>query len=273
MSNPIIEAIPLRIQLAPVSNPPVAPIDRNTGEQPRIFQGQTAAFQIGIFNSSNVAIDLSNLAYLQVVLKASQNAPVALVSKQIDAADITDTITIADWIAGIAEQATALFTAADTDQGLQGETELEFWLQITGFTDDGAPLIYGAGAITIVASSASLPIPQPGVTSRHAQSTVADDVTVTPTSPIHTEIVTVTGVARDSKILLGIQNILDGNRVVLIVELPATLGINFTVYSNIGTNPVIFEFTTGNVLKGRVEFYYNADDATWVLDLVNFPPS
>lgn len=271
MSNPVLDAIPLRIQLAPVSNPPVAPIDRNTGEQPRIFQGQTAALEIGIFNSSNVAIDLSNLAYLQVVILAAQNAPTALVVKQIDAADIVDTITIADWIAGVAQQATALLTAADTDLGLQGETELDFWLQITGFTQSDAPLIYGAGAMTIVASTGGLPFPQPRVTSRHAQSTAANDVTVTPTSPIHTEIISVSGVAREANVLISIVGAQDGAKLDIVFKLPATLNILLDLKNVIGTNPTLIQVATGDVLRLLVRLYYDADLATWVVEQLVSP--
>ena len=56
--------VPLRLEASIVSNPPV---DSNTGLAPKAYRGQTVAVQVGIFDPSNVAVDLTNLASLTLV--------------------------------------------------------------------------------------------------------------------------------------------------------------------------------------------------------------
>jgi hypothetical protein len=203
----IYEQVPVRLQLLLTSNPPVAPTDANTSLQPRFWRGQAVGFQAGFFDANGNPIDLSNLAYLQFILQKSQDSIVALVTKQVDAADITDTITLGAWRAGTAQNATGAFTAAETDQGLEGNESADFWLIIKGVTDTGAPIVYGAGPVTIFNAGSALPTPARGVTSRHAQTAEDGDVTVTPTSQFHTEILTVEGDARDFNVLLGIAGV------------------------------------------------------------------
>ncbi len=271
MSNPIIAAIPLRIQLAPISNPPVAPVDTNTGEQPRIFKGQTAALQLACFTAQNVCVDWSNLAYIVVAIQEAQDSALALAVKRIDAADITDTITIADWLAGAAQQAQAIFDGGDTDLPLAGDTERDLWLSIVGYTGDGAPLIYGAGPITVELAAAALPFPNPRLTSFNRQETDAGNFTVQPGAPVHTEIVTVGGVARTSSGILSVQGALDGAHVWLKILLPATPAIILEIRSGIVTNPPLIEVETGDVLNMLLHFVYDADNAAWTLLEVQSP--
>ena len=273
MSNPIFQQIPVRLQLGIVSSPPTAPIDRNTGETPALWRAQTAALQIGIFDTNNVAVDLSNLGYLQVILQQAQDSLAPLWVKQIDAADIVDTITIADWIAGTAQQVNLALTAADTDQGLGGTNSAAFWLIVVGFTSGGAPIIYGAGALTIYAPGATLPSSiAPGI-GRNRQSTTVNDVTVTPTAQIFTQIVDIAGAARTFNVLLGIAGIKDGSKLDLILNLPSTANIVVNVKSGPSTNPTISTVQTGSVLQALLSYYYDADAVAWVPESYLLPPT
>lgn len=268
----IYQQIPLRLQLSIVSSPPVQPIDANTGATPKIWRANTIAVALGLFDASNLGIDLSNITYLQVSLWASQSAIAPLVTKQIDAANITSPITIGAWNAGTAQNAIAVFTTADTDQGLAGGTEDDFWLTVTGYTNASAPLIYGAGTFTIVNAASQFPTPVQGITALHKQATATGNVTVTPTAPINTEVVTVSGIARTSSILLAISGVQAGAKMNLTLILPATPGIVLNIRSGIVTNPIISTVTTGTVLQALLTYYYDADLATWVPEFYALPP-
>lgn len=266
MSNPIFEQVPLRIQLKLISNPPVTPIDINTGEGPRLWRRQSARIDVAIFDSVNVAIDLQNLAYFTITLQREQESPVAIWVKQINQADIEDTVTIADWLNGIAQQVSQVLTPADTDQGLDGETEADYWIIFQGFTEDNAPLIYGAGPITLFDPGQSLPAPSHGYVSRHAQANDAGNSTVTPTSQVHTEVFTVGGVARESDILLGINGVEDGAKLDVIFNLPATADILLNLKTSITGNPTLIQVATGDVLRLIIRLFYDANAAAWVVE-------
>lgn len=275
MSSPnvVYEQIPLRLRLSIVSNPPAIPVDQNTGLAPRVWRRQNAAIQLAIFDALNVSIDLSNLAYLQVILQKAHDSIAPIWVKQVDAADITDVVTIAAWLAGTAQQASVSLTPSDTDQGLEGNNEADFWLIVQGFTEDGAPLVYGAGALTIYDAGSVIPAQTPKFVAEHKQAADAGDVAVAPLAQIHTETVTIGGAARDSKVVLGIVGAVDGARLFLVLVLPGTLGINLSVRSGIGTNPEISAISTGSVLLARLEYHYDADVAAWIPDLYLLPPT
>lgn len=268
----IYQQIPLRLQLSIVSSPPVQPIDANTGATPKIWRANTIAIALGLFDASNVGIDLSNLSYLQVSLWKSQSALLPLVTKQIDAGNITSPITIGAWNAGTAQNALAVFSAADTDQGLNGATQADLWMTVTGFTTGNAPLIYGAGTFTIVNAGSQLPVPVQGITALHKQTTITGDATVTPTAPVHTEVVTVSGIARTSSIIIAISGVQDGAKLDLTLLLPATAGIVLNIRSGLVSNPIISTVTTGTVLQALLSYYYDANLSAWVPEFYALPP-
>lgn len=275
MSSPnvVYQQIPVRLQLSILSNPPVAPIDRNTGQTPKLWRAQTAALQLGIFDAQNVSVDLSNLAYLQVILQRAQNSIAPIWVKQVNAEDLTDTIAISDWIAGTAQQADILLSAADTDQGLLGQPEAGFWLIVAGFTNTSAPLIYGAGALTIYDAGTTLPAPATHYVGRNRQSTVFGDVSATPDAQVFTQIVDVTGAARTFNVLLGVNGVQDGAKLTLVLNLPETAGIVATVRSGPNTNPVISTVSTGSVLQALLHYYFDADAVSWVPEFYLLPPT
>lgn len=270
---PIYQQIPLRLQVSTVSNPPVAPVDTNTGLTPQVWRGQTAAFAVGVFDADGNAVDLTNLAYMQMILQAEQGSTVPLAVVQVDAADITDDLTVGPWLAGTAQNAIFEFTAADLDQGLGAATSKDFWIILVGYTGAGAPLIYGAGALSIYNAGSSLPARVPTLTSLHKQTTAAGNVTVTPTSQLHTEIVTVDGDARTSGIILGISGAQAGAQLFLILNLPSTADIVMEVHSNLISNPVISTMQTGSVLQSRLEYYFDDDLVAWVPQVYLNPPT
>lgn len=218
----IYEQIPIRCALAIVSNPPVAPIDDNTGQKPRFFRASGVAIYLAIFDPDLVSVDLTNLAYLQLILQSAPDSIVPLVTKTVVAADITKTISRAAWLAGTGQQAVFVLDPAETDQGLDAETEKDFWMLIRGVTEDGVPLDYGAGYVTIAQPSAAVPLPPFGYVSENEQSLDAGDITVQPTSLDHTEWVAVGGVARLSNIILSTVGMARGALLRLRLDLTAT---------------------------------------------------
>jgi hypothetical protein len=269
----VFEQVPVRLQLSIISNPPVEPVDRNTGTTPRVWRRQTAALQIGIFDALNVSVDLTNLAYLRVIMQASQDALTPIWVKQVNAADITKTIPIGDWIAGTAQQASVVLTSSDTDQGLGGNNSADFWIIVEGYTTNGAPLIYGAGVLTIFDPGTSFPAIAPKYVARHRQAAAVDDVTVLPEAQVHTEIIDVGGAARTFNVILDVNGIIDGQLLALVVNLPATANIILNVKSGVVTNPVISTIETGSVLQALLEYYFDADAVAWVPKFYALPPT
>jgi len=271
----VLQQIPIRLEIDLVSTPPVAPIDRNTGNAPRFWRGQTVAIEVGIFDASGNPVDLSNLASLQAVLQPSQNSPYAVVSKTLLAVSnpdpITTLISILGWRNGTQQNATFVFAAADTDQGLGGLDSAAYWLIVQGTLVSGAPVIFSAGVVYIDNAGSSLPVPNSGLTSRHAQTTNAGDFAITPTSQLHKEIVTVTGAARTSNAILGINNVQDGAELTVVLVLTATPGITIEFRSGLVSNPILVYQPTGTVLQCRIKFYFDADLASWVNEVNNIP--
>lgn len=267
----VVEQIPIRLQVSTASAPAIAPVDYNTGLPPAVWRAQTAAIAVGIFDAAGDPVSISNLAYLQIILQEAPDSTQALVVKQIDAgADLTE-LTIGGWRAGTGQNAIFVFSAADLDQNLLALGQRDFWLIVRGFTEDDAPLLYGAGALTIYLASNSLPVTLPKYVSRNKQTTDAGDITVTPNSQVHTEIIEIGGVAREVSAILGINGLQDGARLYLDFTEPATPDIILNLKSGVGTNPTLYTVTTGSVLNGQIALYFDADESTWVVERVTFP--
>lgn len=270
----IYEQVPIRLQIGVTSNPPVEPLDANTGNAPRFWRGQAISVQGGIFDANGNPVDLSNVAYVEVILQKAVDSIVQLARVQVDAEDITATITLGAWRAGTAQNFAAAFSAAQTDQGLEGGNSAAFWLIVRGVTDQDAPIVYSAGPVSIYNPGSTLPSPATAkVVSRNAQTTTVDDVTVTPASQIHTEVVTVEGDARDFDVLLGISGIEDGAQLALILILPETADIVASVKNALTSNPTISTVSTGSVLKALLEYYFDADLSAWVPKFYALPPT
>ncbi len=269
----ILEQIPVRLQCVAISNPPAEPVDNNTGIAPAFWRGSGLSVAIGIFDTDNVGIDLSNLTYLQVLIQQDATSLVQLAMVQIDAADITPVIDIGDWRNGSAQNALAVFTAADLDMGLDATDQKEFWMVLRGMTANGAPIVYAAGAINGY-NPGIPPTPAASIVSRHAQTApLAGDMTVTPSSQLHKEVITVGGTARTFNVLLGNNGIVDGAELTLLVTLPATADIILNVKNGLSSNPTISTISTGVVLGALLKYYYDADAAAWVPMFYLLPPT
>ena len=259
--------IPIRLQLSTVSG--AAPIDANTNLPPGAWRGQAVAVQVAIFDSGNVAVDLSGLVSLTVALQASQDALTPLAAVTVPAADFSSDLTIADWRAGTDQQAEADFTAGQMDQSLDGQESSDLWIVVTGLTAAGQTIIYGAGAFTLVLASESIPFPPPsGLVSYHAQSNAAGNSTVTPASQLHTEAIAVSGTARTSLIILGTANMAAGARVSLrLTGLNAAVAIVLQIVSGISTGPLVTTITTnGTMVRAAVDCIF--DGTQWNFALV-----
>lgn len=270
---PIYEQIPIRLEIDLVSTPPVPPIDANTGQKPVFWRGNSIALQVGLFDAQGNPVDMSNIETVQVILQQAQSSAYPLVVKTLTsgADQIAQLITIQGWRNDTMQNFIAEFTSADTDQSLAGGSFLDYWLIVQGTTSDGNVLIWSAGAVTIYNAGSSLPIPNSGLTSRHAQTVGNGDFTITPTSQLHKEIVTVVGTADTFNGILGINGVQDGAELTIMWGLPATENIVVNIRSGVLGNPVLCEVDTGNVLTGRTKFYYNAQTAAWVGMAYNFP--
>ncbi len=227
---PIYEQVPIRLEADLVSAPPVAPIDANTGKEIALWAGQSAKIQVGIFDAANVAVDLSNLTYLQLVLQAAQDSLVPIFEQTVEAGDIIPTITRGGWTDGLQQQAEFDLSNAMTDVGLSGMQSAPFWIALIGKTADGAVIVYAAGYITIYNPGYTLPAPNRGIVSRHDQASAGGNVTVNPLSQVHTEKITVSGSAGTRKIVVNAAGLIAGAQAFLRFVLPATAGIVLQIY-------------------------------------------
>ena len=257
--------IPIRLQCSTVSA--TAPIDADTGSAPIAWRGQALAVQVGIFDNNGVAIDVSGLASLSVALQATADAltPLAVVATT----NFTAGLTKSDWLAGLAQQCECDFTAAQTDQSLGGAAYANLWVVVTGITSAGATIIYGAGTFVLMLASNSVPFPAPaGLVSYHAQGNATGNSTVTPTSQLHTEALTISGAARTSNIVLGVTNISAGARLALrLTGLNSASAIVLNFLSGSLAGPSVTTLTTNGVMV-RAWIDATFDGSQWNFALV-----
>ena len=249
MSNPtpnvVYEQVVIRAQLSAVSNPPNAPIDINTELPPNFWRSAGVQIDVGIFDGSNVGLDLSNLSYLELTLQPSPTSLVPWTTKTVLSGAFTSPIAYDDWLEGVAQNASFVLTPADTDLGLLAGESRQFWMAITGYTISGNFIVYGGGYITITNPGNTLPPPFPGLVSFHNQASTTGNLTITPTGLIHTEEVTFTGSAGTRNVVLQAAGYPKGSIVRLLALLPnLTPGIIINVYSNTLTGSPILSYTS-----------------------------
>lgn len=253
------DRVPIRCQLDIISNPPVQPIDANTGEEIRFFRAQDMSVQVGIFQPDLESVDLANVVTLELALQTSQNALYAALKSRVGAIDIIPTIARGAWIEGTAQQASFLLTAAELDLALGAEESLPYWMVVRGLTVTGQTIIYGAGWVRLYNSGQSNPIPMAGVVSKHTQTNNDGDSDVEPTAVIHTEVITFGGVARTSKVIIDSQPFygIPGAQVILIVVFddPAIDAIVVQVYNqNDDGDPVLVVRSDGFQPNAKLTF-------------------
>lgn len=260
-----VAQIPIRCRLSIVSNPPVYPIDDNTGEAPRFWRAQDVAIQVGIFDANNDAVDLANLSALILTLRDTPNSPAVYVNKTVYAAGIVPIISYSGWSSGIAQQATFYLTAADTDLPLDGDPSAQVWMDIRGVTKNNHQLVYGAGYVTVYTSgNPPSPLPAVQIVSEWARSNTAGNATISPINQIHTEFIEILGAARTSVFAVDNYASIPGARASVIFSLPATAGINIELRNDDYTGTLLASFATDGVQPSAIaQLYY--DGAAWQL--------
>ena len=242
----IYEQAVIRAQLSILSNPPVSPLDINTQLAPRFWRASGIEIDVGIFDGSNVGLDLSNLASMTLTLQPSPTSLVPWVVKTVLSGGISSPIDYGAWIDGTEQNASFILTPADTDVGLLARGNRQFWMQIQGFTEDGNYITYGAGYITIY-NPGNLP---PGIYSNdvsyHRQVVSAPgNFNITPTSVGHTEKVTFPATSGTYNCVLQSSGYPIGSGVDVIAKFPTpTAGLVINFYSGSLTGSPIYTFTT-----------------------------
>lgn len=279
MSYVIYEQGVIRAQLSIVSNPPVAPIDINTDLAPQFWKAAGIQIDAGIFDNSDVGLDLSNLDYMELSLQPSPTSLVPWVTKTVLAEDIESPIDFGSWLNGSAQNASFILTPADTDLGLLAGTSRQFWMTITGFTADGNFIVYGAGYITIFNPGNTLPPgASSGIVSWHAQSSTVGNFNIVPTSIFHTEEVTFRGSADTRNVVLQAPGYPQGSIVRISALFPdLTAGIIINIYSGSLTGDPILTYTTDayqpNALFELVVDNASAYDVTQAISPAFTPPT
>jgi hypothetical protein len=267
----VLQQSTIRLQVSTASNPPVYPIDFNTGLSPEAWRATTLAIALGVFDPDGDPVDLSEIDYIQLSVMDSASADQVLFTIQVDAEDIEE-LTVGAWRAGTGQNALFAITAAQMDVSLLALDSRAIWLRVVAVRD-GAPIVLGAGPFTVFNPGSALPMPAPAITSLNEQTTEDGNVTVTPGSQLHTEVITVEGDARTASVILGINGVQDGAKLFLTLVLPDTPDITLNVRNVLIGNPVISTFTTGSVLKAYAQYYFKADDSAWVPELYVLPPT
>lgn len=263
---PIYQQVPLRLLLKLVSNPPITPLDQNTGYAPRLWRAQSASVAVGVFDAYDAPVDLSNLTRLDLILQRSETDLVPLVVKTVQNTDESwrSLITSLGWVTGVEQNAVFSLDAADTDQSLAGQQSAEFWVIVRGTTEAGAPITYAAGPLEIYNASSALPIGPTNYVSHHAQTNSELDATITPTSQQHIEELTVeSDAARTVNVILGINGVVAGATITVLALMPvatADVIVNFKS-TNVG-QPTLFTLNSNaGVLRNLLRFVYH--DGEW----------
>lgn len=162
----------LSLELTTRSNPPVYPVDSDTGQAPAFWRGEDVDFRIGIFDRNGFPVDLSNLDFLEVdifplpipnrqpdtnfeyalysFLPFPSVPPQPLLTVTIPAVDITALIDRRGWEDGVEENAVGSIGWIDTQSlNLGGAGSKQFGLVVHGLTSTGKKITYGGGPIRV----------------------------------------------------------------------------------------------------------------------------
>lgn len=224
------DQIPIRLQADLISNPPVVPIDANTGLPAQFWARTGVAVAVGIFDALGVGVDLSNLLYLTLSLSTSSSALVPSATKTVMAGALIPYIERAAWIAQTNQNAIFVLSNAEMDLSLAGSDQATYWLSLQGVTTGGARVIYAAGNVRIYNPGPGLPQPDTGLVSFHETASPGGNLVITPASNIHTEEVLVSGAAGTRDVVVLATGLAAGARVGIRFELPATAGLIHRIF-------------------------------------------
>jgi hypothetical protein len=103
----------------------------------------------------SVPLELSNIASLTLQIKLQQNPTAgALAETTVEAADIDTSISDAAWLAGTEQHASFVFSSAQTNLDLGGGSSRQFWLVLSGLTNEGNTVTYGATPVNVYEDNA-----------------------------------------------------------------------------------------------------------------------
>jgi len=265
---------PIRLALSLVSSPPVAPVDANTNARPAFWRGQPVVLQGAIFAPDGSCVDLSNATAIQITVQDSPTAANVILNKSITVG-ILPTIKVADWLAGVAQQFSIALSAAETDWDLGAATSADFWISLRVWTASGA-IVYGAGYFTVFNPGIALPVIPPSLVSLHVQANATGNSTITPTSLVHTEQITVSGAAGTRNFIVAVAGLVAGAQVDIATVFAggAANGITINVYAVSLSGALLFTFAR-NAGETNVLFKLTADGAGGFVDVteVVFPPT
>jgi hypothetical protein len=137
-------------------------VDVLTDDTPHLLKPSDLQVEVALFDDDGetLSTDVGDLAELTLTIKAGDpRTGAALMEKTVVTVDLSPALTLENWRAGSPAHRHALFefTAAETDLDLGGETEVSYYLLLTGIgTDDPATEIAIAnGVIRIEESGAA----------------------------------------------------------------------------------------------------------------------
>lgn len=175
MSLPI-NSISIRLAGDARSLPGVPPVDQNTGRAPQFFRGTDLTVDFAAFDTQGFCIDFSNVTYVEFdlypyplnqslvgttygyspysYLPFPSVPPAPLLFNTVVAADITPTVTRAQWQAGKAQAKGRFGWIYTASLNLNGEQYARFVLVVRAMTEDNEQLVYFATPITVYESNA-----------------------------------------------------------------------------------------------------------------------
>ena len=268
----IYDQMPIRIAANLASNPPLAPVDANTGQAVQFWRAQSTALQLAVFDANGDIVDLGNLANLTLAIQESQGSIAPVLVKSILASSITPTIAAADWSAGIAAQDEFDLSDSDTDFSLDGATSKVFWLTISGRTTGNATLVYAAGPITVF--DPGLPAVQQNTSyvSRGEQANGGGNSVINPQSQIHTEAMTFSGAANERLVVLSSTGMVAGAQLSVLMNLPAISGLVVKFYDqSLAGNLLATINTTPDGFTPTAKAVFEYDGVNWNRDALLIP--
>ncbi len=261
MPSAPISGVPIRLQVSTASAPAVPPIDANTGQPPAQWRANSVSYQVGVFDVDGVSVDLTNISYLQLTIAADQNSPANLIVATVLAGSITPTITRSAWLAGTAQNASFDLSAEQTDVTLGAQLSQDYWVQLSGVTDTGALIVYGAGNVTFYNSGSATPAPLSGITDYNAQTNSSGNATISPTTQVHTEKMTFDGSAGTRNVVVEPASTYEGGIIMVAAALPSTTGITINFLSGDLSGATLgTAVTDGYISKISAIFCFNGTD-------------
>lgn len=158
----------IRLDLTNRPDPMRSVIDQNTGDIPIMFKGSTTHFQVGLFDTFNVGLDLDGVVAMHTELYPTPvvrdylgyqpfNYTDPIVSVITLAEDIRPQIERGAFLKGLTQNYTAVFPyLATRNLDMAGLVYKQFQLVVYATFDDASKVIYCAAPILVKASNAVL---------------------------------------------------------------------------------------------------------------------